>query len=359
MKKPGSPNSADEFAAEILRDLTQPYVTSPQALYHQKMMREAQLRLGNAEVFEGAERSITRDGQQLQDLVTRLATALLDALPDNMRRVIETNVRFVCAETQETFGLIFQDRKTKFGVVVISSGLMILLSKLIKFDFASKDISQIIYCNRYKIEELTVKIIHELRREVIDGYREGSSQGPSIYLKGYSHVFPLVVQEAFVIAHEIAHYVDEFILGGAFSRQIRKENPRGVSERHAVELAADALGIYLLTNSQNFRKFMFSTEEEGTTKTEIDAAYRGVFCGMICQFFENLELAGHNESKSHPKPVFRIEHALWFAYGDAIVDAYHAWRELGRSYPDWTRLPVDNSMQMATREALAKFDRQI
>lgn len=348
----------DDLVAAVIRGVGEKKPLSTADHQRQSRMVEARSKFSPEwPLLEARSKEYRNTDDGLKDIVAKAARSLIQGMPRRARRHLKNNVRIICANTDDAFGFFQHDSEAGYAVIVISTGLMILLNKLLKFEIAEHDISEVLFCNRYEVEQLTPLRVSQMRLEAIECYKQNNSQGPSIYLKNNIHAPQLLIQEAFIVAHEIAHYIDAGLLSGLITRSIPSEVDE-INNYHASEYAADALGLYILYNS-NFIQDMFrknsSTKTVNTMAMENDSvrdAFRGMICSSICHFYENLKNAGHGESFSHPDPISRLASALLLNFGPSYTEAYQRYLCGLGPYPDWTKMEVDAKFQNFYRDAL-------
>lgn len=352
----GRKKNLDAFADEVLADLHIKSAPTLAEYEHQsKMLAAKSARSSHWATIGKGLRKYRKTEDGLLEIVSEISSALVKSLPRHIRRHIRKNVKIRCANTDDAFGLFVNDIDGEYSVIVISTGLMILLNKLLKFEQAEHDITQVIYCNRYEISDLTPALIRKMRAEVIDQYKKHDSKGPSIYLEKDFHVFQLLTQEAFIIAHEIAHFIDKTLICDSITKLFMEKN-LNISEAHASEYAADALGLFILFHSDFFARYMPSSKQSKREKTSERNICKDILCACICHFFENLELAGHQESKSHPSPFNRALSVLRWIFGEETVKAYLRWMNKLGPYPNWVAIDIDFSGQEQIRRLIIPED---
>lgn len=273
-------------------------------------------------------------GSGLSGIIDTIFRALTEVLPEDIQAHIASSVRIIAAPTPDIFGF-FEHDESIGSVIVLSTGFMIMLNKLHKFDAVIRGDAKIIYCNRYEVEDIGKAELAEMYRDVLFGYALGDVSGPMIIVEGAGSTVGLITQEAFVVAHELAHYLNEVIFSGAFTKLIKAFSVDPISsEAHASELAADALGAFLLRKSEYIQRLFPTSNVLSLQETELDYFKSSLICSGVCHFFEYMKLIYHNNDPTHPHPVARIENVLWWLYGEAGVQAFFDHRS-GGPYPEW------------------------
>lgn len=280
-------------------------------------------------------------GSGLNEIVETIFQTLVKVLPEDIQVHIASRVRIITAPTPDVFGF-FEHDESIGSVIALSTGFMMTLNKLSKFDAVIAGEAKVIYCNRYEVEDIGKNELAEMYRDVLFAYALGDVSGPTIIVEGADgRAAGLIAQEAFIVAHELAHYLNEVMFFGAFTKVIKAFSTDPIaSEAHASELAADALGGFLLRESKCIQSFLPTTEVGRLESDEIDFVWSHLICSGVCHFFEYMKLIHDDETSTHPDPIARIENVLWWLYGEPSVQAFFDHRS-GGSYPDWGSIAAE------------------
>jgi hypothetical protein len=265
------------------------------------------------------------NGEGLSAIVLNLYESLIATCPPALKSFCADHVRVRGVPSFTIEGAVFASHHGNYCVVV-TTALMIFLSKVKKFIFAEHDLSIIEHCNRYPVDALTLELLHEMRAEVVANYRRGEPRGPILLLdlqRSAPMQIMLAFQERFIVAHEIGHLLADFLLRSLLSNAL---HPSFGPAQHRSEFMADLLG-FALTRLGDPTKAETSEDAPWLPDT--------VRISAICEFFEILEMGRATATLSHPAPYDRSTNILATFFGDHFADHYRQWRSGQILQLDW------------------------
>lgn len=195
----------------------------------------------------------------------------------------------------------------------MSSGLMILLHKYLKLVRAFVSPADVIYCNRKHFSSLSKEDIDGYIVDLINNYLDHSvPYGTLIKLNeeaSNSHSIILSFSEAFIICHELGHYLngdlsnkDGYIpLGSGGIGSVYEEN-----KDHDKEYNADVTGYNI------YIKYL---DTIGCKASPIE------YLKPILTTFNLIYALGGRKSETHPHPYDRAVNIARKCYGDEIADS--------------------------------------
>ena len=209
-------------------------------------------------------------------------------------------------ETGEVNAFIAKGSKNIYAILM-NSGLMTLLNKSIKLWVGSTDLKNIEYCNRKLPNELTYDDIKAMLFELFDNYVDTKiPRGAMIKLKDKAlgiYSTTLHLSEAFVICHEIGHYLNGDL--NETNSFVPIKSMPGLEkydegENHEKEFNADITGYRL------FDKYVNKHHSEIDTNTRIFA----VICVM-----DLIGAISRDPSRTHPEAKQRTLNIIKKNYG--------------------------------------------
>jgi hypothetical protein len=255
----------------------------------------------------------------LEGIISELYKECLSSIRPEFQRLCTDCARVRCVPSNDVEGYISRSSDGSYAII-ITTGFMTFLNKIIKIDLAIADPSLVEYCDRCSIEALDRGTLEKFRDEIVRNFRSHDARGPVVVFKEKAETMTgrailLHLQEKFVICHEIGHLISEFFLHGLLPSMLGSSYG---SDKHRAEYAADVLGFAILRQQSMIEKFF-----GGKAVEQSDDQFR---LSAICQFFEILGLASPNASESHPSPHDRVCNLIATYYGNSFADHYHAWR---------------------------------
>jgi hypothetical protein len=263
----------------------------------------------------------------LESLITRYYGEVLELLNPKIRAFCEDRVRFRGIPTNSIEGFISKSPDDVY-VVVVTTGFMSLINKIVKIDLAISDPGYVIHCNRLPLNELNRGVLSAYKREIVYNFQSNRTQGPLIVLdeklrEGYAGLIQF--QELFIICHELGHLFSDFLLNGLL---IKGMNSSYGSAQHRSEYLADILGFALLRRYQLYGRLPDPAFKQLDEQLRLSA---------ICQFFEIIGLVAPEASETHPAPHDRACNLIDVFYGEHFAVLYDGWRRGPIRDLDWDR----------------------
>jgi hypothetical protein len=185
-------------------------------------------------------------------LIRSLAADIIQHLQDDVQTRIKSFVAIGGLLSGELNASIIRSPDKKFAILV-NSGLIILLNKVLKLETARRYPRAITYCNRKSPSDLTDEDLIGFREELVNTYRTtGVPRGAMVIISqdfAPSYMNALTTAERFVICHELAHYLngdlaDDRVFVPFLGLAWASAYVEGSS--HLVEYAADATAFSLM-----------------------------------------------------------------------------------------------------------------
>ena len=265
------------------------------------------------------------NGEGLSTIVANLYESLIATGPPALQSFCADHVRVRGVPSFTIEGAVFASSHGNYCVVV-TTALMIFLSKVKKFIFAEHDLSIIEHCNRYPVDALSLELLREMRAEVVANYRRGEPRGPILLLdlqRSAPIQIMLTFQERFIVAHEIGHLLADFLLKSLLGNAL---HPSFGPARHRSEFMADLLGFALARLAS---RDMVKPPKDGRWLAD------EVRISAICELFEILEMGRATATLSHPAPYDRATNILATFFGDHFAVHYSQWRSGEIAHLDW------------------------
>lgn len=239
-----------------------------------------------------------------------LFNIVLTSLPVEEQNEVKRCIAIGVAELGELNACITKGGKNIYGII-FSSGLMLIIHKLFKILFASVHPEDVIYCNRDKPSKLTSQDYKLMFFEVCENYiATGEPKGPLIKFDEQSqeeYSITLNIAEAFVLSHEIAHF-----LNGDLD-----------DDDNFIQLGQEETIVKYLEGKHHDREFMADIK---AFKMILNLNYpylpKGATILPIMLMMGILEAIGAKETYSHPSPKNRMVNILNTYYGEGITEQW-------------------------------------
>ena len=304
MKRKETFNSPKDFLEEL------------QVLFQKAPSAELESDLGfhilNKQEFEQLK------GYSLEELLdgTSLIKYLLKFLEDSMTdlewRNINEKIAFGQTFNMACNALCVKSPDNKFAILIFE-GLFQLIHKHGKLVLAEIDPSQVKYCNRGDHNKLKPKDYIKFRKELINNYIEHSAPiGPLLKLSteySQKHQMSIILQELFVICHELGHFFNGDLSDENNFRKIRSSDLSTFinNKDHVIEFEADLTGFNIFEKAVKTRYPNLNTKQ---------------LILIISSLFDLFALTNPNESKTHPPPLARIVYLIIRKLGTKHAEIY-------------------------------------
>jgi len=329
----------DNFADKICASLKREYAESSDSGATADFMWA---RAAEAHWASGADTSaiLTAEAAErgLAELVQSLYAETVSHLSGDLQQFCARSVRVRGVPSNSIEGAVYPSTMGPYAIVV-TTGLMMLLNKIIKIDVARENPALVAHCNRCPTSELTLGLLDEFKRETIANFRCGESRGPIVFLHAHmnaSTFLLLTCEERFIVCHELGHLVSDFILRG---KLIEMLNDSFGTDLHRSEYLADVIGFAMLRQSDPLSSVLGAR-----ARAEVGQTANDHLClSAVCQFFETLGLAYPGGSESHPAPHDRVTNIIATFYGAHFADHYVSWRSRQIPHLEWMRLLTEGA----------------
>ncbi|KQN34764.1 hypothetical protein ASG37_15695 [Sphingomonas sp. Leaf407] len=315
----------DAFADRIAARFDIPAELEPPSRELQDLLTARHAALG--EPLDPAEVERISSGLGLVTLVERIYAELLGYCPPALQQFCRDHVRVRGVRSIAIEGAVYSSGSGSYAVIVTTS-LMILLSKIKKFVFAENHLDQVVYFNRRPAQELTAELARAIVYEIAANFRAGEARGPIVMLdeRGSQVVHGMLdFQEGFIVGHELGHLLADHLLRSMLANGLHSSFG---SPSHRSEYLADIIG-YQLARRRDFDHD--GPEPSLETRMGIEIAR----ISSVCEFFEILELAVPGATETHPAPSDRIANVLATVYGEHFGAHYNAVRRQEIATFDW------------------------
>ena len=255
----------------------------------------------------------TTSHEKYDDVIQSYSSELIHILPHSIQTYFSSVVAFGSLDNMLVNAMCIRS-PNGFIAVVVNSGLMAFLHKLIKLQIGAATPEKIIYCSREAPRPLTAQIMNGWIEEITDHYkRTGVPRGLQIHLTDEAAeqgAIQLGICETFVLCHEIAHV----LLGHLNRNDLWSPHEsfgmlESFRENESLQMEADADVLGFVITREFVHRRIFRANNSTIPWDD------RLLILTITLLFDTFSMIGFVETSTHPDPRERILTIVSNVYG--------------------------------------------